>query len=599
METKIVCDVQDRAAVNAGHEISRSSPAGQDVLLARPEILSDSASADAADNIFIAPETAAEQDAIDPRAIGNIVTRQTAFNGATGHVKNAEIVLGASSADDPGLSIYVRSLAGGVLSFVHEGVASGGTGEGSVLVRFIKPDPENFYRDELLRQEEIITGSEPQAEVLQIPRGADKIVIMKAGRSDLDIRMSNVIVIPGIERTVPDRIIEEKPDQKEEMLEQKEETLEQKEETLEQKEETLEQKEEKPEYIEPLVPPAVKSPIAPPEEGKVYLGAYLGNNVKWDDVRGFEAKTGAALNFIVSFWSVPPAGGTPFGFDENIFADGRKVLFIKEQPGNWASNDPNEPEKIIPLSDIVAQLENGSGSYYEKYADFADWAKRFGHPMFVSLGHEMNGHWYSWGTTGTTPEEYKKYYRLVHGLMSERGATNVAFVFNPDLKADSPLKDYDSYFPGAEYVDWVGLDVYQGRNPEKRGQDGHVGRWENADILFEGGVREIRENPLYDGLPIMIAEYGRNRESMESPGDPDGPESATITSAIEYVTDPANGVSAIVYFDIDQQDGKWALKDKNLEEFRSAAEKHKAALSDAMLTRPNGPGKLTEISEKK
>jgi hypothetical protein len=585
METKITCDVQDRTSVNVGHETDRSFPAGQDVFLARPEILSDSASAGAAaENIFIVPKAAAEQVTVDPRAIGNIVTRQTALNGAVGHVENGAILLKASSADDPGLSIYVRSLAGGILSFVHEGTASGGAKEGAVLVKFFKPDPENYYRDELLKQEEIVTEIRPTAEILQIPPGTDKIVIMKQGRSTLDIRMSNVIVIPGIEIADPGTQIAV--------------TQQPKEEEPESSGPQVSDPEERKDISDDLTPvfADVRTVISPPEKGKVYLGAYLGNNVRREDVLGFETGTGAPLNFIVSFWSVPPAGGIPFGVDESIFNSGEKTLFIKEQPGNWANNDPNEPDKIIPFSEIVSQLEGRSGTYFEKYVDFAEWAKRFEKPVFISLGHEMNGHWYSWGSTSTTPEQYKKYYRLVHGLMLEKGATNVTFVFNPDLKADSPIKDYDSYFPGAEYVDWIGLDVYQGRNPEKRGQDGHVGRWENADTLFEGGVKEIRDNPLYRGLPIMIAEYGRNRQSLEFPDDPDGPELATITSAFEYVFNPDSGVAAIVYFDIDQQDGKWALKDKNLDEFRAVLGKHKANLSSVALSgQKDGTGKvLTE-----
>ncbi|MFA5105189.1 MAG: glycosyl hydrolase [Candidatus Margulisiibacteriota bacterium] len=315
--------------------------------------------------------------------------------------------------------------------------------------------------------------------------------------------------------------------------------------------------------------------ILPPTNGQAYLGVFVGDNPDLKSVETFEQKVGEKADIVVKFWSTPTVGGN-VGVDESTFKDGKRALFIKEMPGKWGDKEP------CYLPEIISQLKNKSGDFYSNYVDFAKWAKSFGKPMFLSLGHEMNGDWYSWGSK---PEQYKEYFRLVHDLILKNGANNVTFVFNPDLRK----YPYDSYFPGAEYVDWIGLDVYQGRTP---GEDGNiVGVWKNNLFGFAmdqlGGINPEKK------LPVMIAEYGRNRKSLDNPNNLNDPEKATITSVIDDITKPNNedGIDAIVYFDIDKGDGDWALKDKNLAEFNAAIKAHKSDFAADIQTQPKGGGK--------
>lgn len=597
MVPSIIEQCQKQVSVNSEPSVNRQSPENQISSPDREIVVTIPAKEETPKPAIEAKPKIVEAvpKYVDPRAIGNYVIKQNPFNGMDGHVENDNISLKASSSVDPGLAIDIKELKGGVLSFIHKGTMSGGSKDGLYLIQFIKSDPDDFHKDKILGQEDVITGNEAKAEAFQIPEGTDKIVIMTTGSGNIDVEMTKVIILPDVtkktadieiaktqETNVPKKAFAEFSPSFPEELNIFKEPL----------KPTVTMEQPKPPQVMPANedPAKLKMPcrtvIIPPANGGVYIGAHLGNNTGMKEVEDFEVKTGAHLNFVVSFWSIPPAGGRPFVADENIFNDDKRILFIKEQPGNWANNDRSKPEKMITLSDIVSQLDSKNGPYYEKYVDFAKWAKDFGHPLFLSLGHEMNGSWYSWGTTGTTPEEYKKYFRLAHDLMLENGANNITFVYNPDLKPDTEQKDYDKYFPGAGYVDWVGLDVYQGRNHNIAKGQGDVGKWKNADTLFESGVKKIRENPLYKGLPIMIAEYGRNRQSLDAPKDVTKPEDATITSAIDYITKPNNedGVDALVYFDIDNEQGEWALKDKNLDEFKTVLGKHKANLSSVVLS---------------
>ena len=122
-------------------------------------------------------------------------------------------------------------------------------------------------------------------------------------------------------------------------------------------------------------------------------------------------------------------------------------------------------------------------------------AKVFAWPLFVVPLHEMNGDWYSWcgynnGATLEATEKFKKAWVHIIDIFHREGASNVAFVWAPNWE-DWPKDDWNNfrnYYPGDEYVDWVGVDFYNynGEHPE--------------DML----------HPIYDeysnSKPIMICE---------------------------------------------------------------------------------------------
>jgi beta-mannanase len=84
--------------------------------------------------------------------------------------------------------------------------------------------------------------------------------------------------------------------------------------------------------------------------------------------------------------------------------------------------------------------------------------------------HEMNGNWYPWGgpnnnsSTSSTdgPSKYIQAWRHIHDIFQSVGASNVVWVWSPNW--ESVPKDaynaYSNYYPGDNYVDWVGIDGY-------------------------------------------------------------------------------------------------------------------------------------------
>lgn len=81
--------------------------------------------------------------------------------------------------------------------------------------------------------------------------------------------------------------------------------------------------------------------------------------------------------------------------------------------------------------------------------------KDLGFPLTFRPWHEMNGGWFWWGSETCTPDEYVQLYRLTVDYMRKAGVKNVLYVWSPDTKLTM------EYYPGDDYVDILGLDIYE------------------------------------------------------------------------------------------------------------------------------------------
>lgn len=81
--------------------------------------------------------------------------------------------------------------------------------------------------------------------------------------------------------------------------------------------------------------------------------------------------------------------------------------------------------------------------------------KELGFPIIFRPWHEMNGGWFWWGKDNCTPDEYVQLYRITVDYMRAKGLKNVLYAWSPDTKLTM------EYYPGDEYVDILGLDIYE------------------------------------------------------------------------------------------------------------------------------------------
>jgi hypothetical protein len=101
------------------------------------------------------------------------------------------------------------------------------------------------------------------------------------------------------------------------------------------------------------------------------------------------------------------------------------------------------------------------GRWDDQYASIARAVVGYREPMLIRYGHEMNGHWYPWGTAnGNQRGEYVKAWRHVVDLFRAAGATNALWVWSPNILRGASNRALKEFWPGDRYVDLVGLTGY-------------------------------------------------------------------------------------------------------------------------------------------
>jgi len=115
---------------------------------------------------------------------------------------------------------------------------------------------------------------------------------------------------------------------------------------------------------------------------------------------------------------------------------------------------------IVQIDPTYASIQGIATGVYDGYLrSYADSVRQFGHPVVIGFGHEMNASWYPWGYGHARPSTFRAAWRHIVTLFRGQGARNVTWLWT--LQADSPgTGPVRLWWPGAEYVTWVGIDGY-------------------------------------------------------------------------------------------------------------------------------------------
>ena len=244
-----------------------------------------------------------------------------------------------------------------------------------------------------------------------------------------------------------------------------------------------------------------------PEHG-AYTGAFMDFGDEEDDVsletiEDFEQMVGKHQAIIASssYWgeqSFPTANLNV------IWRHGSLPLVF------WSPWDKPYAQNRGPDRFSLFEIINGKwDTYIDKWGDAA---RAFGHPMIVAFGVEMNGDWFPWsgiyyggdawiedGETWEGPEHFKAAYRHVVDRVRARAATNIKWMFHTN-NYSYPLDTWNfapAYYPGPDYVDWLGLSVYgQQFKDEPNPGIGSLVDWPYQEMCG-----------LDPKKPIMIAEW--------------------------------------------------------------------------------------------
>ena len=134
---------------------------------------------------------------------------------------------------------------------------------------------------------------------------------------------------------------------------------------------------------------------------------------------------------------------------------------------------------------------------------YAEMMAAYRRPVFLRFASEMNGNWTLYHKD---PALYRKKFRLVHKVMA-RYAPNVVMIWCVGSKPDH---NWDDYYPGDKYVDWVGVNFYSvlhHNNDPRQPADK-----ETFAFHLDRFYRQFASRK-----PIAICEYGASRQESLNP----------------------------------------------------------------------------------
>ena len=119
--------------------------------------------------------------------------------------------------------------------------------------------------------------------------------------------------------------------------------------------------------------------------------------------------------------------------------------------------------QIDPTAASISAI--ASGTYDDYLGSYAESVRDFGHAVVIGFGHEMNASWYSWGYKHVPAATFVAAWRHIVTLFRKQGADNVTWLWT--LEMDQPgTGPIASWWPGAQYVTWVGIDGYYYRSTD-------------------------------------------------------------------------------------------------------------------------------------
>jgi mannan endo-1,4-beta-mannosidase len=179
--------------------------------------------------------------------------------------------------------------------------------------------------------------------------------------------------------------------------------------------------------------------------------------------------------------------------------------------------------QIDPTFASVPAIADGDYDGYLRL--YADSVRDFGHQVVIGFGHEMNGTWFTWGYGHVAPATFVAAWQHIVSLFRAQGADNVTWLWT--IQADQPgTGPIASWWPGASYVSWVGIDGYY-NDPS-----------DTFAKVFAPTILQVR---TFSHKPVLLSETAVTRRANQY---------ANITNLFEGMA--KYNTLGLVWFDKDQ-----------------------------------------------
>ena len=182
-----------------------------------------------------------------------------------------------------------------------------------------------------------------------------------------------------------------------------------------------------------------------------------------------------------------------------------KIPFIRLMARSNFNEDQADP--VYSMQRII------DGDFDSELTQWAIDAANTNTSLLAEFGTEVNGSWFPWngvyngGATTTNygdpnlpdgPERFRDAYRHIIDICRNNGATNITWFFHVDAEGQ-PDEDWNkiaNYYPGDDYIDWVGASVYGNHFQD----DDYIKFSDKLDMIYPNLVNLTQK-------PIAILEF--------------------------------------------------------------------------------------------
>ena len=273
-----------------------------------------------------------------------------------------------------------------------------------------------------------------------------------------------------------------------------------------------------------------------PPKDKIYFGAFPDfggseDNVSAKRVKDFENITQKKIAWAMFSDNWFKKGGInyPKAHIHTIYNTGT-LPYIRFMPRS--DEEQYKKEKKYSLQNII------DGVFDKELHQWAKDAKEDNIPLLADFAVEANGDWFSWSGVlnggakrdgygnpnyPDGPERYRDAYRHIIDIFRSEEVKNITWFFHYNYES-FPNEEWNQpnyYYPGDEYIDWVGFSLYGAQTIDED--------WN--DLKFSTQLKDFSDsfNKIKTKRPIALLEFG------VTDGHPDGNKSAWFKDAFKTI----------------------------------------------------------------
>lgn len=263
--------------------------------------------------------------------------------------------------------------------------------------------------------------------------------------------------------------------------------------------------------LTPSIEKSLHLPIPP--AGYLYHGVYPGgvtgeeDDLTLADLQAYEQAAGKRAAWV--YFSHNWYHGRDFPIATATWIrDTGSLPYIRLMLRSDAEQDHAEP--VYTLARII------QGDFDLELHAWCRAAAEFGTPVLAEYGTEVNGEWFPWNgawngggkvngygdpTQPDGPERFQDTYRHIIQICRDEGAGNLTWLFhvNDSDYPDEPWNTLEAYYPGDEWIDWIGVSVYGAQIPLDD-------EW--PDFTYAMDAVYPRLTALAPDKPIVLLEFG-------------------------------------------------------------------------------------------